>query len=297
MTDRKLRVFLCHASQDKPVVRELYKRLLAEGWIDPWLDEEKLLPGHDWDLEIEKAVESSDVVLLFLSSHSVSREGYVQKEIRFALNMALFKPAETIFIIPLRLDNCLVPRNLNSIQYIDYFPPNRITWAYDRLRESMSLRLKQTIARENLDLETVNYSQELDQLENKSDPLTEKSINKRNDAKKPVRKKRSKKSSSELSLSQSSQEKINPERTMNLLRSAQVNLNNGDLTDALENYNALAQKGVYLGIIVATLEEIIRDYPDNSLAWETLGYAYKGLNQEDKSRRAFNNALSTLKSA
>jgi hypothetical protein len=30
---RKLRVFLCHASQDKPIVRELYQRLLAEGWI------------------------------------------------------------------------------------------------------------------------------------------------------------------------------------------------------------------------------------------------------------------------
>jgi len=53
---RKLRIFLCHASQDKLIVRELYQRLLAEGWIDPWLDEEKLLPGQDWDMEIEKAV-------------------------------------------------------------------------------------------------------------------------------------------------------------------------------------------------------------------------------------------------
>ncbi|MBI3153330.1 MAG: toll/interleukin-1 receptor domain-containing protein [Chloroflexi bacterium] len=63
---RKLRVFpstgsghrLCHSSQDKTIVRELYQRLNAEGWIDPWLDEEKLLPGHDWDLEIEKAIET-----------------------------------------------------------------------------------------------------------------------------------------------------------------------------------------------------------------------------------------------
>jgi hypothetical protein len=39
---RKLRVFLCHSSQDKPAVRELYKRLGGEGWIDPWLDEENL---------------------------------------------------------------------------------------------------------------------------------------------------------------------------------------------------------------------------------------------------------------
>ena len=34
-TGRKLRIFPCHASQDKPVVRKLYKRLLAEGWIAP----------------------------------------------------------------------------------------------------------------------------------------------------------------------------------------------------------------------------------------------------------------------
>ncbi len=35
--NRKLKVFLCHFSNDKPAVRELYKRLNAEGWIDPWL--------------------------------------------------------------------------------------------------------------------------------------------------------------------------------------------------------------------------------------------------------------------
>ena len=57
MEPRKLRVFLCHSSQDKPIVRELYQRLNTEGWIDPWLDEEKLLPGQDWDMEINKPYE------------------------------------------------------------------------------------------------------------------------------------------------------------------------------------------------------------------------------------------------
>ena len=50
MPDRKLRVFLCHASQDKPIVRELYQRLLAKGRINPWLDEEKLLSGQDLNM-------------------------------------------------------------------------------------------------------------------------------------------------------------------------------------------------------------------------------------------------------
>lgn len=77
---RKLRVFLCHASQDKPVVRELYKRLEAEGWIDPWLDEEKLLPGQDWDLEIEEAVEVSDAVIVCLSKNSVTKRVIFKKK-------------------------------------------------------------------------------------------------------------------------------------------------------------------------------------------------------------------------
>jgi hypothetical protein len=147
-SDRKLCVFLCHSSQDKSIVRELYQRLNAEGWIDPWLDEEKLLPGQDWDMEIEKAVEDSDAIVVCISNTSVSKEGYVQKEIKVALNFALYKPEETIFIIPLRLDDCPTPRNLRSIQYIDFFPAKRQERAYHRLCQSLQLRLEQIIKRE-----------------------------------------------------------------------------------------------------------------------------------------------------
>lgn len=54
MTSRPLRVFLCHSSNDKPVVRELYQKLRTEPWIQPWLDEEELYPGQDWNLVIKK---------------------------------------------------------------------------------------------------------------------------------------------------------------------------------------------------------------------------------------------------
>lgn len=137
---RKLRVFLCHASQDKPVVRELYQRLNAEGWIVPWLDEENLLPGQDWDMEIEKAVEVADVVLVCVSSRSVTKEGYIQREIKFALDIALEKPEGTIFIIPLRLDDCDVPRRLRSWQYVDYFPSEKRKASFQRLLQSLKLR-------------------------------------------------------------------------------------------------------------------------------------------------------------
>jgi hypothetical protein len=159
---RKLRVFLCHASQDKPIVRELYQRLLAEGWIDPWLDEEKLLPGQDWDLEIEKAVEAADAVIVYVSSRSVTKEGYVQKEIRKVLDIALEKPEETIFIIPLRLDDCELPRRLRTWQYVDYFPAEGRKRAYERLLQSLDIRLSQSwpkeVSSEEVPPDTVEYS-------------------------------------------------------------------------------------------------------------------------------------------
>jgi len=127
---RKLRVFLCHSSQDKPIIRELYQRLLAEGWIDPWLDKEKLLPGQDWEIEIEKSVETADVVIVCLSKSSVEKEGYYQKEIKKVLDVADEKPEGTIFIIPLRLDDCQPPRRLAKWQYVDYFPLKQRALAY-----------------------------------------------------------------------------------------------------------------------------------------------------------------------
>jgi len=140
-TKRKLRVFICHASQDKPVARELYRQLLAEGWIDPWLDEEKLLPGQDWEIEIEKAVEAADAVIICLSHASVTKDGYIQKELRFALDSALTKPLHTSFVIPLRLDNSAVPRQFTGWQWLSYFPENTRKKAYQKLLSALRFRV------------------------------------------------------------------------------------------------------------------------------------------------------------
>lgn len=134
---RRLRVFLCHASQDKPAVRELYKRLLSEKWIDPWLDEEDLLPGQDFDLEIYKAARDSDAIIICLSKVSVAKEGYVNREIRRALDASDEKPEGAIFIIPLRLDDCSPSfERLKKLHWADYFTPN----AHEKLIKSLRLR-------------------------------------------------------------------------------------------------------------------------------------------------------------
>lgn len=117
---RPLRVFLCHASQDKPTVRKLHRYLKQRG-VQPWLDELDLLPGENWEVEIPKEIFSSDVILVCLSKNSVDKEGYIQKEITFALDKAQEKPEGTIFIVPVKLEDCDVPRRLKQYQWVDLF--------------------------------------------------------------------------------------------------------------------------------------------------------------------------------
>ncbi len=150
ITYHKLRVFLCHASQDKPVVRELYQRLNAEGWIDPWLDEVNLLPGQDWRLEIEKSVENSDVVIACLSNTSVNKEGFVQREIRYAVSVALDKPEDTIFVVPLLLEICDVPRSIQKFHWVEYFGESKDE-KYKALLLALELRRDQIAKREMME--------------------------------------------------------------------------------------------------------------------------------------------------
>lgn len=126
------------------MVRELSRRLASEGWIDPWVDEKKLLPGQDWRTKIEEAVETSDIVIICLSSNSVSKEGFVQKELRYAREIAFEKPDGTIFLVPLRFDDCTVPRGLRFYQWGDYFG-DKEDETYSALLESLKLRYEQKL--------------------------------------------------------------------------------------------------------------------------------------------------------
>jgi hypothetical protein len=104
------RIFLCHASEDKPQVCDVYNRLRAIDGFEPWLDEIDILPGQDWNYEIEQALENSDFVLVFLSTRSVKKIGYVQREFKRALERSEEMPEGFIHTIPVKLDDCTAPR-------------------------------------------------------------------------------------------------------------------------------------------------------------------------------------------
>jgi hypothetical protein len=130
-----LLVFLCHSSSDKPAVRSLHKRLQADG-ITPWLDAVDILPGQNWENEIRKAIRNCHVVLVCLSKASITKVGYIQKEIRQVLDVADEQPEDMIFLIPVRLEECEVPDRFSQYQWVDLFERE----GYGRLMLALTAR-------------------------------------------------------------------------------------------------------------------------------------------------------------
>lgn len=116
-------IFISYASEDAESAQRLYDELRLAPGVRPWLDRHDLLPGTRWDLEIQKAIKESVAVVVLLSSSSTTKRGFVQKEIRVALDVLAELPERSVFVIPVRLDACDVHFNaLEGIHYADLFP-------------------------------------------------------------------------------------------------------------------------------------------------------------------------------
>ncbi len=138
---RKLRVFLNYASEDREAVMKLYQRLVASG-VEPWLDIAELLPGQKWQLKIDEAIASSDAVIVCISKRSITKEGYVQKEIKDALGKLEEKPDDAIYLIPAKIEECEVPGRLSELQWVNLFDEN----SFEKLIQALCLRAERVNA-------------------------------------------------------------------------------------------------------------------------------------------------------
>ncbi len=117
--EKFLSVFLMYSSPDRAIVETIYSNLTGIG-VSPWMDIKKLSPGLDWTKEIMLALRDSNLVLIFFSNSSNSRPSFFQKEIKYAFELAEEMPEDEIFIIPIRLDDCHVPKSLQRYQFVDF---------------------------------------------------------------------------------------------------------------------------------------------------------------------------------
>ena len=118
----KPRVFIAYVEEDLAFARRLY-RAFEEGGFRPWLVIKKLMPGQNWPRAIETAIQTSDFFVPCFSRRATTKRGSFHSELRYALFCAAKVPLDEIFLIPLRLDDCIVPPRISKqIQYLDLFP-------------------------------------------------------------------------------------------------------------------------------------------------------------------------------
>ncbi len=134
----KLNVFISYASEDFKDVKKMYRKLLKESMIEPWLDKMQLLPGHNWKDKIKNSIEHAQAILICLSPTSFYKRGVVQEEIKWALEIADRQPEGTTFIIPVKLRECKVQDRLSRWHFAELYKRG----GYSQLVSGLSQRAK-----------------------------------------------------------------------------------------------------------------------------------------------------------
>lgn len=90
------------------------------------------------------------VFLPLLSSQSVNRRGYYQRELKLAIDTAEEIPEGQLFIIPLRLDDCqILSEKLSKYQYQNMFPD--WSFAVNRIIEAIKLSISHLPSKDEIE--------------------------------------------------------------------------------------------------------------------------------------------------
>jgi hypothetical protein len=130
-------IFLSYAREDEQSIFDL-KWSLEKAGFDVWFDKSALAPGQDWKLEISKAIRTTKVFMVCLSTRSVAKRGFLQAELKEALEVLREVPEGDVFVVPARLDDCQVPDSLRHLQYVNIFEDGAVS----ALIRSLSSRLR-----------------------------------------------------------------------------------------------------------------------------------------------------------
>ena len=130
-------VFISYASPDRDRVSPFYESLIAEGF-KVWMDCRDLRPGENWPFEIVRALDKATFVIAFISRNSFDRRGYVQRELKIALDKRNEKLVDDIYLIPVLLDaDAEIPPQLKDLQLISARAANCKAQIVEALRHQL----------------------------------------------------------------------------------------------------------------------------------------------------------------
>ncbi|PYP89439.1 MAG: hypothetical protein DMG65_13380 [Candidatus Angelobacter sp. Gp1-AA117] len=139
----KKHVFLSYCRENQAEVKLLRDDLIAAG-ENIWWDQD-LLPGQNWALAIEKAMENAYAVILCLSKESEARvTSGIYPEASDAISAYRQYPPDRIFLIPVLLSDCAVPsikidstRKIKDLHYVKLFPKAERTEGIAKLLQAI----------------------------------------------------------------------------------------------------------------------------------------------------------------
>jgi hypothetical protein len=115
------RPFISYAREDCEIAIRLRNELVEMG-AAPWMDQFDLVGGEDWRAAIKRALREASHCIVLLSHRAVTKRGYVQTEMRDALQVVGELPPDAVYIIPVRLDDVEpIHEHFRSLHWIDLF--------------------------------------------------------------------------------------------------------------------------------------------------------------------------------
>jgi len=112
----KFTVFMSHSSRDRDVVRRINRQLVSAGFVT-WLDADDIPFGKSITAEIQKGLDQSNMILVFLSEYSVSSK-WVEQEWQAKFFETV--NADEIGVVPILLNDCKIPAFLGDKKYVDF---------------------------------------------------------------------------------------------------------------------------------------------------------------------------------
>jgi GTPase SAR1 family protein len=116
------RVFISHATPDRPLLEELVIGPLHSHGVATWFCKDDILGSNHWEPAIRKGLQESDWFLLAMTPNAQQSE-WVKAELEFAFHIADNEPRRREWVIPIILGPCKAfdfHLRLANIQFFDF---------------------------------------------------------------------------------------------------------------------------------------------------------------------------------
>jgi hypothetical protein len=114
------RIFIIYSHKDKETALGLANDLKDKGY-NPWIDELEIVPGQNWSKAILQAIEQSAVAIFLCSKNTENSTGFLEKEMKFAMEVMRADRESHSPIIPIYIEESILPSELADIHAVKMY--------------------------------------------------------------------------------------------------------------------------------------------------------------------------------